>query len=148
MNHVVAYELLTSELAAYRNLPFDELHELVGERSSRQVRGRDGVDYDLAIFVRWRLQAGGDMRVHAFIGEANWGSAHDQLATASWFQTPRLALKSTITAHVSRDPKVRRRGARVVTGIASLERSMPSSAWAFALRQDMATSADLRNGFA
>jgi hypothetical protein len=79
MNHVVAYELLTSELAAYRNLPFDELHELVGERSSRQVRGRDGVDYDLAIFVRWRLQAGGDIRVHAFIGEANWGSAHDQL---------------------------------------------------------------------
>ena len=79
MNHVVAYELLTAELSAYRELPFQDLCQLVGERSSRLVRARDGVDYDLAVEARWRLHPNGDIRVTVFIGEANWGGPHDAL---------------------------------------------------------------------
>ena len=77
MNHVIAYELLTAELAAYRDLPFDDVCQPVGERSSRLVRGKDGVDYDLAIGV-WQ-RANGDIGVTAFIGDANWGAPHDAL---------------------------------------------------------------------
>jgi hypothetical protein len=47
MNHVVAYKLLADELAAYRQLPADDARQLVGEHSSRLVRGEDGVDYKL-----------------------------------------------------------------------------------------------------
>ena len=47
MNHVIANYLLAAELQAYRELPFTELSQLVGERSTRCVRGTDGVDYDL-----------------------------------------------------------------------------------------------------
>ncbi len=79
MNHVVAYELLTAELSAYRGLPFEELSQLVGERSSRLVHGKDDVDYDLAVLVRWRLYPNGDIRVVAHVGEANWGGPHDSL---------------------------------------------------------------------
>jgi hypothetical protein len=79
MNHVIAYELLTRELAPYRNLAFEELRQLVGERSSRLIRGEDGVDYDLTIVVRWRVRDDGDIRVTGFIGEANWGGPHDTL---------------------------------------------------------------------
>jgi hypothetical protein len=79
MNHVVAYELLMAELSAYRELSFTDLCQLVGERSSRLVRGKDGVDYDLAVEARWRLHPNDDIRVTAFIGEANWGSPHDAL---------------------------------------------------------------------
>lgn len=79
MNHVIANELLMAELSACRSLPFQELCQLVGERSSRLVRGADGVDYDLATVVRWRLKPDGDIRVSAFIGEANWGGPHDAM---------------------------------------------------------------------
>ena len=45
MNHVVAYELLTAELANYREMPYEDLSHLVGTPLSRLVR-RDGVDYN------------------------------------------------------------------------------------------------------
>jgi hypothetical protein len=79
MNHVVANQLLASELQAYRELPFPDLRQLVGERSTRHIRGKDGVDYDLTMIVRWRLSDDGDIRVIGFIGESNWGSPHDTL---------------------------------------------------------------------
>jgi hypothetical protein len=82
MNHVVAYELLTAELTAYCRLPFQELCQLVGERTSRLVRGKDGVDYDLAVDIQWRERPQGDVRVRGFIGEANWGGPHDALDDA------------------------------------------------------------------
>jgi hypothetical protein len=62
MNHVIAYELLSSELAAHHSLPFDELSKLVGEQASRTVR-TGGVDYDLTIVVGWHHQTDGDIRV-------------------------------------------------------------------------------------
>jgi hypothetical protein len=79
MNHVIANELLNVELRAYRELPFSELRQLVGEKSTRSIRGQDGVDYDLTMTVRWRSEDGGDIYVQGFIGESNWGSPHDSL---------------------------------------------------------------------
>jgi hypothetical protein len=79
MNRVIAYELLLAELSVYRELPFHELRQFVGERSSRRVHGADGVDYELTVVTRWRLEADGDIRVIGFIGAANWGGPHDSL---------------------------------------------------------------------
>jgi len=79
MNHIVAYALLASELQAYRELPFPELSQLVGEQSTRCVRGEDGVEYDLTMLVRWRLSVDGDIRISGFIGESGWGRPHDTL---------------------------------------------------------------------
>jgi hypothetical protein len=78
MGHVVAYKLLTAELAGYRQLSYEELRQLVGERTSRLVRGSNAIDYDLTVVV----QAGkrdDEIRVTGFIGEANWGGPHDTL---------------------------------------------------------------------
>jgi hypothetical protein len=79
MNHVIAYELLSSEMATYRNIGFNELRQLVGERTSFRKRGQDGVEYDFLIIVRWRMYEGGDIRVIGFIGEAGWGGPHDSV---------------------------------------------------------------------
>jgi hypothetical protein len=77
MNHIVAYKLLADELLAYRQLPVDEIRQLVGEHSTRLVRGKDSVDYSLTVVVRSR--SGDDVRVVGFIGIADWGSPHDSL---------------------------------------------------------------------
>jgi hypothetical protein len=80
MNHVVAYELITAELDTYHTLSYDEVRQLVEERASRLVRGRDGTDYDLATTVRWLNSIGREeIRVSVFIGDANWGALHDSL---------------------------------------------------------------------
>jgi hypothetical protein len=79
MNHIIAYRLLASELQTYRELPFPELRQLVGEPSTRRVQGEDGVEYDLTTIVQWRLDVGGDIRVTGSIGESAWGSPHDSL---------------------------------------------------------------------
>ena len=89
MNHVIAYRLLASELQAYRGLPFPELRQLVGERTTRCVRGEDGVNYDLTLIVRWCLEDGGDIRVIGFIGESAWGSRHDTLDDTVVVPNPR-----------------------------------------------------------
>ncbi len=79
MNHVVAYQLLASELNSYRELPLPELRDLIGEESTRCVRGEDGVDYDLTVIVRWRFEINRDIAVTAFVGESSWGGPHDSL---------------------------------------------------------------------
>jgi hypothetical protein len=79
MNRIIAYELVTVELATYRSLPYDELRQLVGERTSRLVRGTDGIDYDLSIRVAWRHGTAGDINVAVLAGAADWGSPHDTL---------------------------------------------------------------------
>ena len=78
MNRVVAYKLLAGQLAAYRQLPVDDIRQLAGERSSRLVRGEDGVDYNITILVRSRHD-NDDIRVIGFVGLADWGSPHDFL---------------------------------------------------------------------
>jgi hypothetical protein len=79
MNHVIAYELINSELDSFRQLRYEELVELVNERASHMVRGGDGVDYEVTTTVRWCSGEDGDIRVRVFIGEANWGGPHDPL---------------------------------------------------------------------
>ena len=80
MNHVIAYELLTAELNVYRDLAYDDLRQLVGERASRMVRGKDGVDYDVATTVKPSLRRDGSICIRAFIGEAAWGAPYDSVA--------------------------------------------------------------------
>jgi hypothetical protein len=92
MNHVIAYQLLASELQAYRELPFTELRQLVGEKSTRSVRGDDGVGYDLTMIVRWHLHDDGDIRITGFIGESKWGSPHDALDDTIVVPNPREKL--------------------------------------------------------
>jgi hypothetical protein len=79
MNHIIANQLLASELLTFRELPFSELRQLVGENSTRCMRGSDGVDYNLTTVVRWRLCEEGDISVTGFIGESSWGGPHDSL---------------------------------------------------------------------
>jgi len=81
MNHVIAYKLLADELAAYRQLPADDIRQLAGEHSSRLVRGEDGVDYNISIVVRSH-HGNDDIRVIGFVGLADWGSPHDVLDEA------------------------------------------------------------------
>jgi hypothetical protein len=81
MNHVAAYKLLADELAAYRQLPIDDIRQLVGEHSSRLVRGEDGVNYNISIVVRSR-HGDNDIGVIGFVGLADWGSPHDVLDEA------------------------------------------------------------------
>jgi hypothetical protein len=78
MDHVAAYSLLTAELAGYRELPFEELRQLTGERSSRLVRGRNDVDYELTVVVQ-PGERDDELRITGFVGEANWGGPHDTL---------------------------------------------------------------------
>jgi hypothetical protein len=79
MNHIIANQLLSSGLQVYRELPFSELRQFIGERSTKRLRGEDGVDYDLTILVEWKLNDDGDIRITGFIGESNWGGPHDSL---------------------------------------------------------------------
>jgi hypothetical protein len=79
MNHVIAYELLSAELNAYRELSYQQLCQLIGDRTSRLIHGDDGADYDLTVVVQWRLNPAGDVRVTGSISEANWGGPHDTL---------------------------------------------------------------------
>lgn len=58
-----AYTILSSELAAYRELPYDELARLVGEPTLRRVKAADSTEYAIEVTVRWRLLEGGDIRV-------------------------------------------------------------------------------------
>lgn len=80
MNHVIAYELLTAELNVYRDLAYDDLRQLVGERASRMVRGKDGIDYDVATTITPSPRRDGSICVRAFIGDAAWGAPNDSVA--------------------------------------------------------------------
>jgi hypothetical protein len=91
MNHVVAYELLTADLCGYRELPFEELRQLVGERTSRLARGSDAVDYELTVVVQLG-ERDDEIRVTGFIGEANWGGPGDTLDEVFVVTQPRAGL--------------------------------------------------------
>jgi hypothetical protein len=80
MNHIVAYELLTDELSTYRSLVYEELRQLVDERTSRLVRGQDGTDYDVATTVSQSIRGDGSLCIRVFVGEATWGAPHDPIS--------------------------------------------------------------------
>jgi hypothetical protein len=58
-----AYRILASELAAFRELTYDELAPFIGEPLLRRVRGADSTEYAIEITFRWRDIEGGDIRV-------------------------------------------------------------------------------------
>ena len=87
MNQVVAYELLSAELATYRERPYRELCTLVGAPLSRLVR-RDGVDYDITTTIQRLKKSGGDIEIHATVREADWGSPHDPIADSIIAERP------------------------------------------------------------
>ena len=57
------YQILSSELAAFRELRYDELAELVGETISRQMIAADSTAYAVEIKIRWRDAPGGEILV-------------------------------------------------------------------------------------
>jgi hypothetical protein len=79
MNRATAYQLLTAELAAHRDIGYAELCKLVGEQMSQRAKGVDGVEYEISIHVQWCNQVDGDICVTGSIGETAWGSPHDSL---------------------------------------------------------------------
>ena len=68
-----AYAMLSSELAAYRELPYDELTQLVGERSLRRVTAADSTEYAIEVIVRWLDLEGGDVRVVGWVAVDDCG---------------------------------------------------------------------------
>jgi hypothetical protein len=79
MNHVIAYQLLFSELAAYRDLGYEQLQRLVGDCSSHRKVLKDGVEYELSVSIRWCNREQGDIRVIGIIGETTWGGPYDSV---------------------------------------------------------------------
>jgi hypothetical protein len=77
MDRVVANEIIGAELNSYRQLTLEDIRLLVGERVTRRVRGRDGVDYDLTTELR---EQGDGVTLCTTICNANWGSPHDPLS--------------------------------------------------------------------
>jgi hypothetical protein len=68
-----AYALLASELAAYRELSYDELAELVGASSSRRVRAADSTHYVVEVNVRWLPGKSGQILVEGLAATADCG---------------------------------------------------------------------------
>jgi hypothetical protein len=73
MNEQEAYKLLSAEMAAYRELPYDELVSLIGEVSSRVEMGTDSNPYNVDVRVVWRDQKRGHVLVKGMAGIADCG---------------------------------------------------------------------------
>ena len=79
MNHVIAYQLLTSELASYRELGYEQLQSFVGEKSSYRKRAADGNEYEVSIRVAKSSDKQGELRVLGMVGPTDWGGPHDSV---------------------------------------------------------------------
>ena len=79
LNHVIAYQLLTSELASYRDLGYEQLLAFVGEKSSFRKRAADGNEYEVSIRVAKSFEKEGVLRVLGMVGPTDWGSPHDSV---------------------------------------------------------------------
>ena len=71
-----AYQLLASELAAFRQLPYEQLTQFVGPAQARRVRARDSTEYAIEINVRWRFGNPGDILVEGWIAVDDCGPLH------------------------------------------------------------------------
>ena len=68
-----AYAILSAELAAYRELPYDELAQLVGEPSLRRITAADSTQYAIEVTVRWSQSEEGGIRVIGWIAVDDCG---------------------------------------------------------------------------
>lgn len=73
MNRVDAYQLLSSELAAYRNMQYRDLVSAIGQTTSRIVRAEDSTRYTIEVHVQWRDEAEGEIIVDGMVGTADCG---------------------------------------------------------------------------
>jgi hypothetical protein len=79
MNQVIAYQLLASELAAYKEMAYEELARLVGQKFSSRKRAEDSLEYEMDIAVWWSKQGPGKILVVGMIGPVDWGSPLSRL---------------------------------------------------------------------
>ena len=68
-----AYKLLVSELAAYRELSYEELAQFVGQPAERIVRASDSTEYALQVRVFYLNEDGGDIVVDAWVAVDDCG---------------------------------------------------------------------------
>ena len=72
MDRGEAYRLLLSELTSYRELPYDELVQLVGTTFSHRDKSH-GIEYVIDIEVAWRDIASGEILIDGMVGGVDWG---------------------------------------------------------------------------
>ena len=73
MNRVEAGEILKTELAKYRDVPYEELVAMVdAPKRTTEIGGPSGTRYYLDIGVYWDGEAGGDVRVIGTIDDGGW----------------------------------------------------------------------------
>ena len=76
MNQVDAYKLLASELAAYREMRFEDLAQFVGPQCPRRIRGNDGTEYAVQIKVRRGNLEHGEIIVEGWLAIDDCGPMH------------------------------------------------------------------------
>jgi hypothetical protein len=79
MNQVVAYKLLTNELAPYREFTLAEISKLVGDKNTQLLRGEDNNNYSVTIWVSWDSLDHRQVRVRGTVGDANWGGRFESV---------------------------------------------------------------------
>ena len=73
MGTTEAYQLLSTELASYRELTYEELAQLVGPSQMRCTRAADAVEYAIQVTVRWKEFEGGDIVVDGWVAVDDCG---------------------------------------------------------------------------
>ena len=73
MNNLDAYQLLSSALAAYRELGYQSLVPLVGQTSSRLVRAADSTQYIVEVRVAWHNEGRSEVAVEGTVAIADCG---------------------------------------------------------------------------
>jgi hypothetical protein len=73
MNRAEVYKLLSTELARYRELPYQKLTEFVGQKSSRIVAGDDANSYTVEVRIRWYHQLNEDVTVECMVALSDCG---------------------------------------------------------------------------
>jgi hypothetical protein len=63
MSRDVAREIAEDRLKHLRHRSYDELRPSVGQVFAEDVTGRDGVDYQVEVEIRWDAKAEGNIRV-------------------------------------------------------------------------------------
>jgi hypothetical protein len=72
MDHQVAYALIDGWLKELRLRSYDDLVSLIGHPQTKQVRGKDGKEYQLEAEVFWDSKKGGDLRVMVTGDDGGW----------------------------------------------------------------------------
>jgi len=72
MNKDVAYVLIDAELRRLFELPYAELIKMIGTPETKQVKGEDGISYQVEIEAIWDINRAEDVRVMVSIDDGGW----------------------------------------------------------------------------